>query len=170
MDLKYRNLFNNAIRTYDLVPKDVGKFLALSKGGFGIKWFVLYLNMKIVWLNLRPSSHSALHYISWKPLQGKVSPENSALRPAGLLDRRAGRSQPGCSPVAIRWDGQYKGEKYLFSLAESYSHRAGVRARLGGDAAWQEEYFQQILPWLQHQDNLTLERWPQSSLVLLVNI
>ena len=33
MDLEYRNLFNNATRTYNLVPKDVGKFLALSKGG-----------------------------------------------------------------------------------------------------------------------------------------
>ena len=46
--------------------------------------------------------------------------------------------------------------------AESYSHRAAVRARLGADAEWQQEYFQQILPWLQHQDNLTLERWPGS--------
>jgi len=40
---------------------------------------------------------------------------------------------------------------------ESYSHRADIRARLGGDQEWQQEYFQKILPWLQHQDNLTLE-------------
>ena len=44
--------------------------------------------------------------------------------------------------------------KYL----DSYQHRASVRAKLGGDAEWQAEYFQKILPWLQHQDNCTLKR------------
>merc|ERR1712055_93252 len=39
---------------------------------------------------------------------------------------------------------------------DSYSHRAGVRAKLGGHQQWQEEYFQKILPWLQHQDNMAL--------------
>ena len=57
---------------------------------------------------------------------------------------------------------------------DSYSHRAGVRAKLGGHQQWQvrlflivspdwivgkEEYFQKILPWLQHQDNMALRRW-----------
>merc|ERR1719327_1342870 len=37
---------------------------------------------------------------------------------------------------------------------DSYSHRAGVRAKLGGHQQWQEEYFQKILPLLQHQDNM----------------
>jgi len=40
---------------------------------------------------------------------------------------------------------------------DSYSHRAGVRAKLGGHQQWQEEYFQKILPWLQHQDNMALK-------------
>merc|ERR1712080_65163 len=40
---------------------------------------------------------------------------------------------------------------------ESYSHRAGVRAKLAADPQWQKEYFQKILPWLQHQDNIGLE-------------
>jgi len=31
-----------------------------------------------------------------------------------------------------------------------------IRARLGADPEWQAEYFQRILPWLQHQDNTTL--------------
>jgi len=39
---------------------------------------------------------------------------------------------------------------------ESLSERAGVRAKLGGDPDWQAQYFQKILPWLQHQDNMTL--------------
>jgi len=39
---------------------------------------------------------------------------------------------------------------------DSYSHRAGVRAKLGGHQQWQEEYFQKILPWLQHQNNIAL--------------
>ena len=41
---------------------------------------------------------------------------------------------------------------------DSYQHRASVRAKLGGDPEWQAEYFQKILPWLQHQDNCTLRR------------
>ena len=45
--------------------------------------------------------------------------------------------------------------KYL----DSYQQRASVRAKLGGDAEWQAEYFQKILPWLQHQDNCTLKRF-----------
>merc|ERR1711874_153247 len=71
-----RNLASSSIsnpifelRTYDLVPKDVGKFLALSKEKFHLR-----------------TQHSVL---------------------LGY------------------WT-----------------------AELGGDAAWQEEYFQQILPWL----------------------
>ena len=40
----------------------------------------------------------------------------------------------------------------------SLAERAGVRAKLGGDADWQAQYFQRILPWLQKQDNLTLTR------------
>jgi len=39
---------------------------------------------------------------------------------------------------------------------ESLSARAEVRAKLGADPEWQSLYFQRILPWLQHQDNLTL--------------
>ncbi len=42
--------------------------------------------------------------------------------------------------------------------AGSYADRAGVRARLAVDRAWQEEYFQKILPMLQHQENITLNR------------
>ena len=41
---------------------------------------------------------------------------------------------------------------------DSYSERAGVRAKLAVDKEWQQEYFQKILPWLQHQDNLTMKR------------
>ena len=41
---------------------------------------------------------------------------------------------------------------------DSYSERAGVRAKLAVDKEWQAEYFQKILPWLQHQDNLTMKR------------
>jgi hypothetical protein len=40
----------------------------------------------------------------------------------------------------------------------SYGERAGVRAKLAVDKAWQEEYFQKILPMLQHQENITLDR------------
>jgi hypothetical protein len=40
----------------------------------------------------------------------------------------------------------------------SYGERAGVRAKLAVDQAWQEEYFQKILPMLQHQENITLHR------------
>merc|ERR1712117_597722 len=29
---------------------------------------------------------------------------------------------------------------------DSYSHRAGVRAKLGGHQQWQEEYFQKFCP------------------------
>ena len=43
-------------------------------------------------------------------------------------------------------------------IVDSYSHRANVRAKLGGDPEWQSEYFQKILPWLQHQDNFTMKR------------
>ena len=43
-------------------------------------------------------------------------------------------------------------------ISDSYSHRANVRAKLGGDPEWQAEYFQKILPWLQHQDNYTMKR------------
>merc|ERR1712038_299555 len=91
------------LRTYDLVPKDVGKFLALSKEKFHLR-----------------TQHSVL---------------------LGYWTAELG----GLNQVVHLW--QY----------ESYSHRAEIRARLGGDQEWQQEYFQKILPWLQHQDNLTLE-------------
>jgi len=91
------------LRTYNLVPKDVGKFLALSKEKFHLR-----------------TQHSVL---------------------LGYWTTELG----GLNQVVHLW--QY----------ESYSHRAEIRARLGGDQEWQQEYFQRILPWLQHQDNLTLE-------------
>merc|ERR1712241_889708 len=91
------------LRTYNLVPKDVGKFLALSKEKFHLR-----------------TQHSVL---------------------LGYWTTELG----GLNQVVHLW--QY----------ESYSHRAEIRARLGGDQEWQQEYFQKILPWLQLQDNLTLE-------------
>jgi hypothetical protein len=45
-----------------------------------------------------------------------------------------------------------------FPYSGSYGERAGVRAKLAVDQAWQEEYFQKILPMLQHQENITLDR------------
>jgi len=93
------------LRTYNLVPKEVGKFLALSKEKFHLR-----------------TQHSVL---------------------LGYWTTELG----GLNQVVHLW--QY----------DSYAHRAGVRAKLGGDPEWQSEYFQKILPWLHHQDNLTLERY-----------
>jgi hypothetical protein len=44
-------------------------------------------------------------------------------------------------------------------FADSFSARAKVRASLAVDKAWQEEYFQKILPMLQSQENMTLSRY-----------
>eukprot|EP00090_Calanus_glacialis_P026222 TRINITY_DN41175_c0_g1_i1.p1 TRINITY_DN41175_c0_g1~~TRINITY_DN41175_c0_g1_i1.p1 ORF type:complete len:220 (+),score=42.14 TRINITY_DN41175_c0_g1_i1:3-662(+) len=91
------------LRTYNLVPKEVGNFMALSKKKFHLR-----------------TGHSVL---------------------LGYWTTELG----GLNQVVHLW--QY----------DSYAHRAGVRAKLGGDQEWQVEYFQKILPWLQHQDNLTLD-------------
>ena len=40
----------------------------------------------------------------------------------------------------------------------SLNERAEVRAKLGQDQDWQNQYFQKILPMLQNQDNITLKR------------
>jgi len=58
------------------------------------------------------------------------------------------------------WTTELGGLNQVVHLWEygSLSERAGVRAKLGGDPEWQAEYFQKILPWLQHQDNITLSR------------
>ena len=45
-----------------------------------------------------------------------------------------------------------------WNIPDSLSHRASVRAKLAVDQEWQSEYFQKILPWFQHQDNMTLAR------------
>jgi len=90
------------LRTYNLVPKEVGKFLRLSNDKFHLR-----------------TSHSVL---------------------LGYWTTELG----GLNQVVHLW--QY----------DSYAHRAGVRAKLGSDQEWQSEYFQKVLPWLQHQDNLTL--------------
>jgi len=56
------------------------------------------------------------------------------------------------------WTTELGGLNQVVHLWEygSLSERAGVRAKLAGDQEWQKEYFQKILPMLQHQDNLTL--------------
>jgi len=56
------------------------------------------------------------------------------------------------------WTTELGGLNQVVHLWEygSLAERAGVRAKLGGDADWQAQYFQRILPWLQKQDNLTL--------------
>jgi len=90
------------LRTYNLVAKEFGQFLSLSKDKFHLR-----------------TSHSVL---------------------LGYWTTELG----GLNQVVHLW--QY----------DSYAHRAGVRARLGRDQEWQSEYFQKILPWLQHQNNLTL--------------
>ena len=41
-------------------------------------------------------------------------------------------------------------------ITDSYDHRSGVRAKLAGDQGWISQYFGKILPWLQQQENLTL--------------
>jgi hypothetical protein len=43
---------------------------------------------------------------------------------------------------------------------DSYEHRAGVRAKLGGDDNWISQYFGKILPWFQKQENMTLNALP----------
>lgn len=91
------------LRTYNLVPREVGNFMALSRDKF----------------HLRTVHSKLLGY--WTTELG------------------------GLNQVVHLW--QY----------DSYSHRARVRATLAKDQEWQTEYFQKILPWLQHQDNLTLE-------------
>lgn len=91
------------LRTYSLVPQDVGKFLALSKEKFHLR-----------------TQHSVL---------------------LGYWTAELG----GLNQVVHIWE------------YDSYSHRANVRAKLGGDPEWQSEYFQKILPWLQHQDNFTMK-------------
>jgi len=90
------------LRTYSLVPSQVGNFLALTKDKF----------------HLRTQHSKLLGY--WTAELG------------------------GLNQLVHIW-------KY-----DNYKHRAAVRAKLGGDAEWQQEYFQKILPWLQHQDNMTL--------------
>jgi len=59
------------------------------------------------------------------------------------------------------WTTELGGLNQVVHLWEygSLSERSGVRAKLGGDPEWQAEYFQKILPWLQHQDNITLSRF-----------
>jgi len=62
------------------------------------------------------------------------------------------------STVLGYWTTELGGLNEVVHLWEydSLSSRAAVRAKLGVDEAWQREYFQLILPMLQHQNNLTL--------------
>jgi len=90
------------LRTYDLVPRNVGEFMALSKDKMHLR-----------------TNHSVL---------------------LGYWTTELG----GLNQVVHLWE------------YDSLAARASVRAKLGGDPDWQAQYFQRILPWLQKQDNLTL--------------
>lgn len=60
------------------------------------------------------------------------------------------------------WTVELGGVNQVVHLWEydSYEHRAGVRAKLGGDDNWISQYFGKILPWFQKQENMTLNALP----------
>ena len=131
------HFIQNFLRTYNLVPQNVGKFLALSKEKFHLR-----------------TQHSVLLGKFWMSLMIIKIFKNSCR----LLDNWAGRPEPGCSCLEVWWVNVEVESCIWVWLLDSYSQRAGVRAKLAGDTSWQQEYFQKILPWLQHQDNLTMKR------------
>ncbi|XP_023335175.1 protein NipSnap homolog 3A [Eurytemora carolleeae] len=57
------------------------------------------------------------------------------------------------------WTTELGGLNQVVHLWEygSLNERAEVRAKLGQDQDWQNQYFQKILPMLQNQDNVTLK-------------